>query len=107
MYVLEKVSYPGWQIKAEEIEFCLQIFEGAVCNHCKMTKQDYDTFLDSWWAKSDHTVNPLYDEEYEPDVFFPDNYKGMGVREKIDALLDTACGCEYDFWIEEDSNETE
>lgn len=106
MYILEKVSYPGWQIKAEEIYFPLSILEQSVCNHCKMTKQDYDTFLDSWWSQSDHyrTANPLYEEDYEPDVFFPDNYNEMSTEEKINTLLATACGCEYEYYTEEDND---
>lgn len=106
MYILEKVSYPAWQIKAEEIDFPLSILEQSVCNHCKMTKRDYDTFLESWWEKSDHTTSPFLDEDYEPDVFFPDNYNDMSTEEKINTLLSTACGCEYDYYTEEDNDET-
>lgn len=105
MYILEKVSYPGWKLEAEEIHFPLSILEQSVCHHCKMTKQDYDTFLESWWAKSDHTTNPLYDEEYEPDQFFPDNYSEMTIEEKIHTLLNTACGVEYEFETKEERND--
>ena len=107
MYILEKVSYPGWQLKAEDIHFPLSILEQSVCQHCKMTKRDYDTWLDSYWANTEHSSNEFDNEDYEPDVFFPDNYSEMTIDEKINTLLATACGCEYDYYTEEDNDETE
>jgi hypothetical protein len=99
MYILEKVSSPGWTLEAEEIDICLRVLEQSVCKHCKMTKQDYDTFLDSYWADTEHSSNEFTNEDYEPDEFFPDHYKDMSPIEKIEALLATACGLEYEYDI--------
>lgn len=105
MYILEKVSSPGWKLEAEEIGYCLQFLEPSICNHCKMTKQDYDTFMDTWWADTDHSQRDYDNEEYEPEVYFPDNYNTMTDLDKIHTLLGTACGCEFDFDIIEEDND--
>lgn len=99
MYILEKLSSPGWEIKAESIDFPLMILEKQVCLYCRMTKLDYDSFMDEWWAKSDHGSNPFstHYDDHEQDQFFPDHYDDMDPEEKINALLNTDCGAEYMF----------
>jgi hypothetical protein len=90
------------------------MLEEHVCNTCKWTKADYDKY---------YAENPqeLEDEEFlrlefedmvangrNPTTFsdfFPEDYRSLTDMEKIDLLLDTACGCE--FYFEEIGDESQ
>lgn len=106
MYLLYKVSHPGWELRSEHIQHIHCMLEQQVCDSCKWTKADYEKY---------YAENPedLEDEgflrlEFEDMVakgrnpttfsdFFPENYAELPDMEKINILLDTACGCEFVF----------
>jgi hypothetical protein len=92
MLILEKMSVPGWQLKSEYIEHILEMLEAHVCGMCKQTEAQY--------KQATLTV----DAEYESDWnhFMPETYKQYSALEKIDWLLGTPCGCEFDFYDEDE-----
>jgi hypothetical protein len=71
-----------------------------VCKECKWQKSDYE----KW--KSENPKDAAEAEEYfdledgwNPYTYtdmFPDNYEELPLQEKVDLLMSTACGCEFD-----------
>lgn len=101
-YVLEKYSLPGWELKTNHIEVVWNKLDMEVCRSCKMSKTE---FLESMLeiAEDEETLSeyqtslneyPLINP-YNYCEFQPDNYMELSFEERIDFLLDTACGCEY------------
>jgi hypothetical protein len=88
------------------------MLEEHVCKSCRLTKADYEKY----YAKNPHemedeeflkleaegmvgrNINPVTFSE-----FFPENYSDLTDMQKIDLLLDTACGCEFCFEEEENA----
>lgn len=111
MYLLDKVSHPGWELRSNHIQHIRWMLEQHVCNSCRWTRADYENY----YAKNPHEME---DEEFlkleaegmvgrniNPTTFsnfFPENYSDLPDMQKIDLLLDTACGCEFCFEEEED-----
>jgi hypothetical protein len=95
MLILEKMSVPGWQLKSEYIEPLLEMLEAHVCGMCTMTEAEY--------KQATLTVDAEYDDEYPQ--FKPDTYYSYSPIEKIDWLLGTPCGCEFDFYDEEEGSD--
>ena len=98
------MSSPGWQFQSDHIEHIRWMLDQHVCKNCKMSREDYDA-----WCKEQ--VNVTTDEEwmleegmnpYSFTDFIPENYAELSEQDKIDWLLSTACGCEYDFTDSED-----
>ena len=99
LYILEKYSSPGWKFEADDIGDIRWMFEQWVCNSCKWTEKDYAA-LDQ--SEKDELTEPDTPEGVNPFTltdFFPENYSELSDQEKIDLLLDTACGCEYGFEV--------
>lgn len=96
MHVLEKMSAPGWEFKSDHIEHILWMLDKHVCDSCKMTKAAY--------AQSTLEVDAEYPDELGEDInpytfceFKPETYDQWSDLEKVEWLLDTACGCEFYF----------
>ena len=87
MFVLEKMSVPGWEFRSEHIEHIYSQLNDHVCGMCKQTEEEY------------MAATKEVDAEYEDgwDRFKPETYSQFSYQEKIDWLLGTACGCEFDF----------
>jgi len=94
MLVLEKMSVPGWQFKSDHIEHLLNMLEQCVCNSCKLTEEQY--------KQATLTVDAEYDE-YRDD-FKPQTYDQYSPIEKIEWMLGTPCGCEFDFYDEDEGS---
>lgn len=92
MLILEKMSVPGWQLHSEYIEHILEMLESHVCGMCKQTEAQY--------KQATLTVDAEYNE-YRDD-FKPETYNQYSPIEKIHWLLSTPCGCEFDFYDEEE-----
>lgn len=90
MHVLDKMSIPGWQLKSAYIEPILEMLDQHVCSLCKMTEAEY--------KKATLTVDAEYEDDYQE--FKPETYDQYSPIEKIEWLLGTACGCEFDFYDE-------
>jgi len=73
-YTLLKLSSPGFEFNTSDIKTVLHLLEMGVCDICM-------------------SFNPV--EEYASNI--PDNYYELDDLGKIEALLWTACGCEYSF----------
>lgn len=106
MYLLDKVSYPGWELRSEHIKDIRWMLEQHVCNSCKWTKADYDNYLaehpeeqeDEEFLKLEaEGMVSRYINPTTYSYFFPENYQDLSDMQKIDLLLDTACGCEFIF----------
>jgi hypothetical protein len=97
MLVLEKMSMPGWTFKSNYIEHIFWLLDQCVCSSCKMTKQEYISHEGEYEVDEDleEDVNPFTFTEFKPET-----YDQWSMQEKIDWLLGTACGCEYDFYDE-------
>lgn len=107
MYVLNKVSLPGWELRSKHLQVIRQMLERHVCSQCRWTKADYDK-----WKRENPEEAMSADGEFEcpegvnPYTYsdlFPENYIDLPDMEKIDLLLDTACGCEFMFEDEQDA----
>lgn len=101
MWILDKMSLPGWEFKTEHIDQVLWILDQCVCSSCKMTKQEY----------INHEGEYIVDENIGDDMnpftfndFKPETYDSWSALEKVEWLLDTACGCEFDFYDEDEGS---
>lgn len=97
MYTLDKYSIPGFTFQTNDIGYVRWLLEQQVCDWCKWTGKDYADLdqdeKDACGADDvAEGVNP-----FTFTNFFPENYSELTDQEKIDILLDTACGCEYGF----------
>lgn len=101
MYILDKVSHPGWELRSEHIQHIRWMLEKHVCPQCKWNKADYDK-----WKRENPSEALAAEEDFEvvdgmnPYTYsdlFPENYADLPDMEKINLLLDTACGCEFCF----------
>jgi hypothetical protein len=97
MHVLEKMSVPGWQFKSDYIEHILDMLDQHVCGLCKMTEAEY--------KEATLTVDAEYEDDY--NIFKPETYSQYSPIEKIEWLLGTPCGCEFDFYDEADGSNIE
>ncbi len=104
-YILDKMSHPGWELKSEHIEHIRWMLEQHVCESCKWTRADYDKYLETHPYDNEideslaqdllkDDINPYNFSDFWPE---PDVYAKLSDQEKINKLLDTACGCEFDF----------
>lgn len=96
MFILDKMSHPGWELKTAHIEHVRWMLEQHVCKSCKMTEQEYrEAHKDE---EQDIFGEECLEKGWNPFTysdFFPENYKELPDKEKIDLLLMTACGCEF------------
>lgn len=93
MFILEKMSTPGWEFRSIYIEHIYSQLEANVCGSCKLTEQEY------------RTTTEQVDVEYEEDNwhhFKPETFSQWSKLEQVEWLLGTSCGCEFDFDREED-----
>ena len=104
MLVLEKMSSPGWEFKSDHIEKIFWLLDQCVCSSCKMTKLEY----------TNHEGEYIVDENLEEDInpftftdFKPETYDSWSLLEKVEWLMGTACGCEFDFYDEADGSNIE
>ena len=91
MHVLDKLSYPGWEFKSNHIEHILWMLDRHICDACKITEQDYLSQAE-FDFEPEEGINP-----YTLDEFKPETYDQWSDLEKVEWLLGTACGCEFDF----------
>ena len=99
MWILDKMSMPGWEFKTDHIEKVLWILDQCVCSGCKMTKQEYLAH------EGEYTVDEDIEDDTNPytmDDFKPETYDSWSALEKVEWLLSTACGCEFDFYDEDE-----
>lgn len=94
MFVLEKCSLPNtWEFKSPLIEDILKKLDSSVCNGCKMTEAQ---------VRNHCVISGEEFEEYWPKDYKPETYDQWGSLEKVEWLLGTPCGCEFDFYTEFD-----
>ena len=92
MHVLDKMSVPGWEFKTDYIEQVFWILDQCVCSSCKVTKAEYEGITDENLGDD---INPFTFTDFRPET-----YDSWSVLEKVEWLLGTACGCEFDFYDE-------
>lgn len=104
MLVLDKMSMPGWQFKSDHIEHIFWLLNQCVCDSCKLTKDEYE--------KSAEEVDAEYPDDYGEGInpytfceFKPETYDSFSMLEKVEWLMGTACGCEFDFYDEDDGSD--
>lgn len=113
MYVLEKYSSPGFKLEADDISWVRWMLEENTCDSCKWTKAQYEAYATENPEEVDEGVDFMEEERKDmvskgvnPTTFsdfFPENYKSLSDSEKINLLLDTACGCEFGYEEIEDA----
>lgn len=97
-YCLTKLSYPGWELYSDSVDEIYKELDTCVCDRCRLTKDEFlntyshDELDASDWVDIINNINP-----HTFVYFFPDDYEYLDVMDKIDCLLNTACGCEYYF----------
>lgn len=96
MWILDKLSMPGWEFKTEHIDQVFWILNQCVCQGCQMTEQEYlETGEDD--SDTEEGINP-----YTMDEFKPETYNSWSALEKVEWLMNTSCGCEFDFYDEDE-----
>lgn len=96
-YQLNKVSIPGWEFKTN-CEFQIaRMLDQHVCSMCKYTKAEFDK--EAEYHDSEEIVEVLSDNQNPMTFcdFLPENWKNLTPLERIDLLLQSACGCEFEF----------
>lgn len=88
MFVLEKMSSPGWEFESDHIEHIFRILDKCICNNCKMTEKEYKQFL----------LKQNIEKDFYPDDLQPET---RSMLEKVHWLLSTPCGCEFSFCEDE------
>lgn len=88
MFVLEKMSTPGWEFRSDCIEHIYAQLDTHVCGSCKMTEEEYRT--------ATKQVDAEYDDEWG-HFSKPETFSQWSDLEKVEWLLGTPCGCEFDF----------
>lgn len=101
MFVLDKMSSPGWELRSEHIEHIFDMLDRHVCSGCKMTKAEYEAsnIIVEEYDELGEDINPYTFTEYRPET-----YDQWSLLEKVEWLLGTACGCEFDFYNEEEGS---
>lgn len=87
MYKLEKMSIPSWEFYSEYIESIYEQLDAHICSACKQTEAEY--------RKATQEVDAEYDEDFY--AFKPAIFSDFSYEDKIEWLLETSCGCEFDF----------
>ena len=98
MLILEKMSMPGWGFRSEHIEHIFWLLDQCVCSSCKMTKQEYICH-EGEYEVDEGLVNPFTLNDFKPET-----YDQWSMLEKVEWLMGTACGCEFDFYDEADGS---
>jgi hypothetical protein len=101
MLVLEKMSMPGWEFKTDHIEHIFWLLNQCVCAKCKMTMLEYTNHEGKYTVDENlqEDINPFTSTEFKPET-----YDSWSLLEKVEWLMGTACGCEFDFYDDEESN---
>ena len=105
-YTLDKMSSPGWIFKTDHLEHIHWMLDQHVCKQCKWQRADYEKWKEEN-PKDAAEAEEYFDLEdgwnpYTYTDMFPDNYEELPLQEKVDLLMDTACGCEFDLIDSED-----
>ena len=90
--VITKCSDPGWEDSFVSLEEARVFFEGCVCKSCQVTAEEAEDII-KWAGLS---------EEQADDLLFdckPPDYESFSDFRKLDWLMGTACGCEYNLDI--------
>lgn len=96
--VLHKASSPGWEFRAGTVEQIYDMLEYHVCESCKLTEKQYREQHTDTMDDEDAIENlKLGINPYTFTMFFPDNYNKLSFDDRISHLLDTACGCEFEY----------
>lgn len=93
LFILNKWSVPGWELRTDHIEHVRWMLEQHVCKMCKQTQAEFEANPEEEWDDDyGEGINPYTLSEFFPEA---EIYNQFSDREKIELLLDTACGCEY------------
>lgn len=90
-YVLEKLTNPGFVVRADNPESIHWMLEQKVCSGCKMTHTEVLAEMPKDTSKWELKEVDLYS--------LPDNYHQLTASEKIDALLGTRCGSGFIVYV--------
>ena len=96
MFVLDKMSSPGWELKSDHIEHIFWLLDQCVCSSCKMTKIEYASYEDIEDEFLEENINPFTRDEFKPET-----YDQWSMLEKVHWLMSTPCGCEFSFCEDE------
>lgn len=81
IYVLSKISAPGWEINSTHIEVIRDFFLQQMCDDC--------------------IAQPYNDENFDSTRDFSD----LRIEDQIQELLCTTCGAEFDYTTFENYND--
>lgn len=104
-YILDKMSSPGWEFKTDHLHHIVWMLDKHVCKECKWTREDWEHYNEFNMEPYDEMTQECLDKGMNPYSYcdwFPENYDELSDDDKISWLLDTACGCEFDFIDRED-----
>ena len=98
--ILIKCSSPGWKKEFDTLEECFQELSKYVCKSCLLTESEYKEIDPN--APSDivgMTMKETWEEGYHEAL--PDDWTEWPAWSKIQILLGTPCGTEYEFYVED------
>jgi len=101
-YTLDKMSSPGWTFSSDHLFHILNMLKRDVCTSCKQTKAEFDVWVKDNWEEEFEEYLKDNMNPYSFSEFFPENFDALPFEEQIGLLMQTACGCEYDFRDSED-----
>ena len=101
--VLVKCSSSGWEKSFDTLEECFSEFRQHICSSCLITESEYESAVETHPdAPSDvvgYTMKQAWEEGLHDAV--PDDWTEWPTWSKIQLLLGTPCGCEFDFYVED------
>ena len=122
-YTLSKTSASGFEFKTDDIYQIHRVLDTFICPDCKISKSQAEmNFLREWpaireqyagnWSVS--TIGPdgleVVDynmlQDMETMWALPNNYNSLDERSKVQCLLNTPCGAEFQLLVGEETEDT-
>lgn len=101
--VLIKASSPGWKKSFDTLGESFQELSKYVCGSCLLTESAYKRIVDSNPEAPSDTVGYTMGQAWEDGCHdaIPDDWTEWPTWSKIQLLLGTPCGLEFDFYVED------
>lgn len=97
--ILIKTSSPGWKKSFDTTEEAFQELSKYVCSSCLLTESEYKRIVDTNPDAPSDIVGYTVQEAWEDGCHdaIPDDWIKWPTWAKIQLLLGTSCGLEFDF----------
>lgn len=93
-----KASVPGFTKTFDSVEATAQELDKNICSGCKVTREE----LRETYDIEKMSEEARYEFEVDLDEAFPSDWKRCGPWVRINLLMGTPCGCEFDIEVYDD-----